>query len=100
MGWLGPAGLCGGVVGDGRELFFRNDTHLMAVAVEPDGEFRASKPRALFSTAGYLADGLHASYAVGPDDQSFYFVRQASGAGTRLVMVLNWFEELKAKMGN
>jgi hypothetical protein len=40
---------------------------------------------------------LHTSYAVSPDDRSFLFVRRLGSDEGRLVMVLNWFGELKNK---
>lgn len=55
----------------------------------------------LFSTRDYLTDNRHYSYAVAPDDRSFYFVKTATGQGAQreAVITLNWFEELRRKVG-
>jgi len=46
----------------------------------------------------YTTFSLDRGYAVSPDDRSFLFVRQKPGAASQLIVVLNWFEELKAKV--
>jgi hypothetical protein len=38
-----------------------------------------------------------AEYAVAPDDRRFLMIRQAVSAPDELVVVDNWFEELKSK---
>jgi serine/threonine-protein kinase len=82
-----------------RELFFKNgNAELVAVSVETRPAFRIQRSRPLFSIRGYYAEELHTSYAVSPDDRSFIFVRRLGTNDRRLVMVLNWFEELKNKV--
>ena len=40
-------------------------------------------------------------YDVAPDDTRFIMIRRAGGAtGGELVVVVNWFEELKARAPN
>jgi hypothetical protein len=46
----------------------------------------------------YWADGLHASYALDRNDQAFYFVRRLPVAPSKIVLVRNWFQELKARV--
>jgi serine/threonine-protein kinase len=82
----------------GRELFFKNrNAELVAVSLETRPAFRIVSSRSLFPVRGYYAETLHTSYAVSPDDRSFIFVRRLETDEGRLVMVLNWFEELKSK---
>jgi serine/threonine-protein kinase len=84
---------------NGRELFYRSGAgELVASAVATVPSFRITSERVLFPTRDYFYDGLHASYAVSPDDRSFLFVRLAPGARSQVVVVLNWLEELKAKV--
>jgi eukaryotic-like serine/threonine-protein kinase len=86
----------------GRELFYRNAAgDLVAARIAPGAEFRVESERVLFSTREYLTDNRHRHYSVSPDDQVFYFVRATDVAGGRsqLIVVLNWFEELKEKVG-
>jgi serine/threonine-protein kinase len=83
----------------GRELFFKNrNAELVAVSVETRPSFRIVGSRSLFSVRGYYAEELHTSYAVSPDDRSFIFVRRLETGDGRLMMVLNWFEELESKL--
>jgi Tol biopolymer transport system component len=84
----------------GRELFYRNAAgDLVAAQIASDRSFRVVSEHSLFSARGFLTYGLHQGYVVSPDDRSFLFVRSPSGAVSQLVVVLNWFEELKAKVG-
>ncbi len=71
---------------------------MVAVSLETRPAFRIVGSRSLFSVRGYYAEELHTSYAVSPDDRSFIFVRRLGTDEGRLVMVLNWFEELKGKV--
>jgi eukaryotic-like serine/threonine-protein kinase len=83
----------------GRELFYRSGSgDFVAAAVTPGPSFQVTSERVLFPTRDYFYDGLHASYTVSPDDRSFLFVRLATGAKSQAVVVLNWLEELRAKM--
>jgi serine/threonine-protein kinase len=81
---------------DGRELFYRQNTAVMAVSVEGGDLFRAGSPRLLFD-GPYQADTTgHASYDVSPDGQKFLMIRNEEGGLTELRVVLNFAEELKA----
>ena len=52
----------------------------------------------LFSMADYLSGGGHAAYDVSLDDQRFVMLRiEAEAAGTELIMVDNFFEELRER---
>ncbi|MFB3111841.1 MAG: hypothetical protein ACE10G_07410, partial [Gemmatimonadales bacterium] len=88
----------------GRELFYRNGRlDLVAVAVLPGEAFTMGERRTLFSTQPYRADVFHQMYDVTPNDQRFVMIRlQAEGGrdDTQLIVVENFFEELKAKVGN
>lgn len=83
----------------GRELFYRSGSgDLVAAAVTLGVSFQVTAERVLFPTRDYFYDGLHPSYTVSPDDRSFLFVRFATGVKSQAVVVLNWLEELRAKM--
>jgi Tol biopolymer transport system component/tRNA A-37 threonylcarbamoyl transferase component Bud32 len=89
----------------GRELFFEAPSgDLMAVPVTPGATFSPGAPRRLFPLgSGLVSSSIVPMYDLTPDDQGFVMVRlaavnQAPGAG-QVVVVDNWFTELKAKMG-
>ncbi|HSE28776.1 MAG TPA: protein kinase [Gemmatimonadales bacterium] len=89
----------------GRELFFENAAgEFMVVPVTPGTTFTPGEPRRLFPLNGArLSSNISPYYDLTPDDLGFVTARlsavnQAPGAG-QLVVVDNWFEELRAKMG-
>ena len=80
---------------DGRELFYRESSAVMAVAVERGDSFRAGAPKLLFD-GPYLNDLTgHASYDVSPDGRRFLMIRNQEGGLAELRVVVNFPEELK-----
>ena len=85
---------------NGRELFYVNgDWELVVADVETAPEFRRLAEHVLFSTDGYRITGSHHQYAVSHDDQRFVMVKWVSDP-TELMLVLNFFEELKQRVGH
>ncbi len=87
----------------GDELFYINGAgDLVSVNVSPSGNAVAfGEQRPLFSTAPYFTglNGRH--YDITLDDQRFIFVGSPGGAAARqLIIVENFVEELKEKVGN
>ncbi|MDP3767454.1 MAG: hypothetical protein Q8S13_05525, partial [Dehalococcoidia bacterium] len=84
----------------GRELFYRNVSgELVAAEILAGPTFTVGRQRALFPASGYVADASHRLYDIAPDDRRFLMIRERSG-GERadLILVQNWFEELRAKV--
>ena len=84
---------------DGRTLFYRNRNQMLAVAVEPGPEFMVGETTVLFEEP-YLLDPGNAggqTYDVSLDGQQFLMVQMESEA-FEYNIVLNWFEELKARV--
>ena len=82
----------------GRELFFRSGASLMSVSVQTTPTFSAASPTKLFE--GYLS-GLGRTYDVSRDGQRFLMIKNNSSreqTAATMVVVLNWFEELKARV--
>ncbi len=86
----------------GRELFYRSGNNdMVAVEILAGPTFSRGEPKVLFSMRDYPAVPNHPNYDVGPDDQRFIMIQLEEGdVESDIVMVLNWFEELKAKVGN
>ena len=86
----------------GRELFYRNgNNQLVAAEILTQPAFSVGEQRALFSAALFRRNQEHRAYDVTADDQRFVMIRLRGGsAGDALVVVENFFEELKAKVGN
>ncbi len=91
----------------GGELYYRNDEDMMVVSITTSPDMRMSAPRQLWkgvysagtgSSCGMV--GVSSSnYDVTPDGQRFLMVRDEDGslASTRIVVVLNWAEELRSR---
>jgi hypothetical protein len=85
---------------NGRELFYRSADKMMAVEVTTQPRFAVGKPRVLF-TGEYVSSLVPiANYDVSPDGQRFLMVKETEKATsiTQIVVVQNWFEELKKKV--
>ncbi len=87
----------------GRELFYRNGANeLVAVEVTDDPTFGVGQREVLFSMTDYLTSNGHRMYDVSPDDQRFLMLRideEAEESG-ELILVQNFFEELKERVPN
>ncbi len=88
----------------GRELFYvSSQQELIAVEVRSSDTFFDYGPaRPLFSTQAFTGFARHQTFDVAPDDQRFVMIRRDGGDGQddlELIVVENFFEELKAKVG-
>ncbi len=84
----------------GRELFYKGSGHLMTVEVLRGATFVTGERRVLFSVQGFRSATVHQQYDVTPDDQRFVMIRSPDAEAGELIVVENFFEELKAKVGN
>jgi eukaryotic-like serine/threonine-protein kinase len=83
---------------NGKELFYRNGNKMMVVDVSTSPELVLSSPRLLFEQRYAFGGSLTTpNYDVSRDGQRFVMVKEESGSG-RLSVVLNWSEELNAKV--
>jgi serine/threonine protein kinase len=87
---------------DGKELFFAqpNPARIVAVTVEGASGRRFGKPRILFEGNFDVADAYGRTYDLSPDGKRFAIVEHAEPTppAKQIVVVLNWFEELKRKL--
>jgi hypothetical protein len=94
---------------NGKELFYWKGApmgadpapihpmQMMVVDLMLDPVFRAAKPRVLF--AGSFLWGGRANYDVSADGQQFLMLQPVQSAPiTQLELVVNWFEELRARV--
>jgi serine/threonine-protein kinase len=80
----------------GKELFYQNGNKMMSVSIQMEPELVASKPTVLFE--GNYDRGVigFRNYDVSADGQRFVMIqKEEEPAPTELIVVLNWFEELK-----
>jgi serine/threonine-protein kinase len=76
---------------DGRRIFFREGSRAMVALVQEGPEFSTSLPEVLF-------DGLGGNWDVSPDGAYFITLESEPREPPRLNLVINWFEELEAKV--
>jgi Tol biopolymer transport system component len=86
----------------GRELFYfvgsGRTAGLMSVPIQPGATFTWDKPRLLFE-GPYIGPNFGRSYDVSPDGSRFLMIKDDlpsdAAPAPQLVVVQNWFEELK-----
>ena len=73
----------------------------MVVEVLAEATFVTGERRVLFLVQGYRRAEVHQQYDVTPDDQRFVMIRSIrdAEAADELIVVENFFEELKARVG-
>ena len=88
---------------DGRELFFSTtaagNLRMMVVPIQTAPSFSAGTPQMLFE-GRYGSQANIRGYDVSADGQHFFFTQYKERSpvrATEMILVQNWFEELKAK---
>jgi len=84
---------------DGRELFYAQESTLMAVPVSTEEEFSAGTPQPLFTLPLWIQTGFP-NYDVSLDRQTFILPESVGGdpgaaAGRKIRVVENWYEEFR-----
>lgn len=83
---------------DGRQLYYRRGNEFLAVSITP-GVLAVGKTVKLFETKATRSDSANfIGYAVRPDGKLLIRMPDPRAVPTKLHVVLNWFEELKAKV--
>ncbi|MCH7876484.1 MAG: serine/threonine-protein kinase [Gemmatimonadetes bacterium] len=82
---------------DGTELLYRgNDGNLYAVAIRTTPALSVGQRTVLFEDQ-HVRQSQHTNYDLNPRDGRFVMIK-GSAEPTNLVVVLNWYEELRARM--
>jgi len=82
---------------DGRELFYRDGSAVLAVSVDTSSAFASGEPQLLF-TGPYYRTSLERghTYDVTPDGQQFIMIRQREmDNASKIIVIQNWLEELE-----
>jgi len=80
---------------DGNEVFYRTGDKMMVASIETEPEFKVTSTEVLFE-GDYSFDSRR-NYDVSSDGQRFLMVKESKEqlATNQLIVVQNWFEELK-----
>ena len=87
---------------NGRELFFLDASGaLFAAEIQTSGAFSTGNPRKILD-GRFFTDAGGRTYDVSRDGQRFLMVKEPqpselTSTSPRIVVVVNWFEELKAR---
>ena len=90
-------------------MFYRNGDEAMAVSVRTDAAFSCEGPKVLFRgtyvAANFTLGTLEINpWDISPDGKRFLMMKEVGAASStdggprRINIVLNWFEELKARV--
>ena len=81
---------------DGKEIYYRNPTEMMAVKVSTSPVLEVKAPEVLFRLSDYVLPGTRGiKYEVAPDGR-FLMLKDSGGRSQdRVVLVQHWTEELK-----
>jgi Tol biopolymer transport system component len=82
---------------DGNEIFYNDGKRMMAVRFDPKLG-RLGRPEALFETAAFETDINIAAYDVAADGRFLMVQRDATRLQSEIRVILNWIEEVKAKL--
>jgi hypothetical protein len=78
----------------GDELTFQSGNGLMSVPIQTEPDFVAGKPRSIFEGSFIDTDGR--AHDVSADGQQLLLMQpSAPSTATQLIVIVNWFEELK-----
>jgi serine/threonine-protein kinase len=83
---------------DGRQLFYRQADQVWVADIRTERGFSAGRPRLLFEVRGLGGGNPIRGWDLWPDGHGFVMVKleeRKSQPVTEMILVMNWFEELK-----
>ena len=104
-GGVGPVSVDGGFTPvwahNGREIVYQSPDNSWVVAtVRTDPDFAVESRVPFASTLGFSAVRQTRHFDISPDDQRLLVLRIEGGVDDELILVENWAEELRQRMGN
>ena len=83
---------------DGKELFFRNGSDLLALKIDPESGKSQSVPEVLFSIE-FVSQNNLAAYKPSKSGDKFLILKEVPGSkANKINFVFNWPEEIKQKL--
>jgi hypothetical protein len=85
---------------NGKEMFYRSGTRMMAVDVRLAPSFSAGTPKMLFEGPYLPTPGTFPNYDVSLDGQRFLMLKSGEQeyAPAQIHVVLNWFREFQQRV--
>jgi serine/threonine-protein kinase len=83
---------------NGKAIYYRDGTSVVAVPVQTEGGFSLGRAQSLFEDV-YVTDSNCRSYDIHPDGKRFLMMKEVEEEVplTELIVVENWFEDLKRR---
>ena len=81
---------------NGQEIFYRTGTHMMAAGIEVEPAFRVTKREPLFVDVYARVYDYQIQYDIDPRSGRFLLI--SGEERTRIIVVLNWLEEIRQRM--
>jgi Tol biopolymer transport system component len=86
---------------DGRQIYFRSLTHLMAAPFDPaSGQIGSAAPLFEMDDSRFDSDSFRPRYAVRPDGVFLMMVSEDAGGSDRIEVILNFATEVRRKLGS
>jgi len=86
---------------DGTAIYYRDGASLVKVPVKTEGGFIPDRAAPLFEDV-YASVAYRRNYDIHPDGKRFLMIKKVEGEEvvpiTELIVVENWFEELKRRV--
>jgi Tol biopolymer transport system component len=84
---------------DSKTIYYRDGKSLAAVSVQTEGGFTPGQPQHLFDDV-YVSLGVNRNYDIHPGGKRFLMIKKVGEEVpiTELMVVENWFEELKRRV--
>jgi hypothetical protein len=83
---------------NGSQLFYRRGDQVWVLDIRTEGGFSSGKPRLLFEKPGFQGGYTNQTWDLSMDGQRFLMVKfedKKPQPVTEMILVQNWFEELK-----
>jgi serine/threonine-protein kinase len=82
---------------DGRRMYYRNGQKVIETDITPGAMISVGARRPVFSLTTLASTRGSASYDISPDGQQIIF-GQPTGSEAKLVVIVNWFTEVRRKL--
>ena len=80
---------------DGREMYYARGNQIMVVQITQEPDLNVGMPEPLFEGPYEMGGNFGQGYDVSLDGRRFLMVKKNDEPGVQLILVQNWFEELK-----
>jgi serine/threonine-protein kinase len=85
---------------DGKLLFYRNDNRIMRVSITGGKDLDYGKAELVFEGSYPKSPFVITNFDINHDGSEFLMLQSVNAGEQEIRVIVNWFEELKALMGD